>query len=101
MGDSLQLNIFYPGLLLLLFFFFTHTHVETLCLLILFDGYMFLVSSQPLLSPRAAVFRLVCRLWVPMAGIPRGRIAESWGVLIGSLAGQCQLVFQSVFTNLL
>lgn len=82
-------------------FVFTYTHVGASCLLIHFDGYMFLVSSQPLSPCRAAVFSLVCRLWAPMAGIPRGRIAESWDILVGSLADQCQLVFQSVRTNLL
>lgn len=96
MGDSLQLNLFYPGSL-----FFRYTPVETLCLLIRLDGCTCLVGSQPLLSPRAAVFSLACRLWAPMAGILRGRIVESsWGVLVGSLAGQCQLVFQRVFYQL-
>lgn len=36
-------------------------------------------------------------LWAPMAGFPRGRTAESWGVLVHSLAGQRQLVLQSLY----
>lgn len=89
-GDCPPLSVFHPVLC------FRYTCVEAWGSLIRFDSHV--IWSVPIPgSPRGlqgSGWR--ASLWAPMAGVPRGKTAESQGVLVRSVAGQHQLVLQSL-----